>query len=196
MRFVSKYNQYSYSVFACLILLTAASLHAGSIFITGQDPDYHASPVAGSHQGPMNITRAAIRFVRDPMVNPFVGTATTGFLFVEGRMAVPEGHGAGKLGIVASGFMEGVDFEHHDATTLHAELDQLGTKYDSIVVASDFGGLLTQTELDILNARTLDIMAFGSQFLDRHEARGTGTDHRNLHVHSRSASTLTEPYLR
>ena len=36
----------------------------------------------------------------------------------------------------------------------------LGTTYDGIVVASDFGGILTQAELNILNARSSDIINF------------------------------------
>jgi hypothetical protein len=47
-----------------------------------------------------------------------------------------------------------------DATTLNAELNALGTTYGAIVVASDFGGILTQAELDILNARKNDIATF------------------------------------
>ena len=39
-------------------------------------------------------------------------------------------------------------------------MDLLGTKYNAIVVASDFGGILTQAELDILNARSSDIITF------------------------------------
>ena len=63
-------------------------------------------------------------------------------------------------GIVNSGYILNSDFEHHNATTLNAELNLLGTKYAGIVVASDFGGVLTSAELDILNARSADIIAF------------------------------------
>jgi hypothetical protein len=43
---------------------------------------------------------------------------------------------------------------------LNAALNGLGSTYAGIVVASDFGGLLTQAELDILNARSTDIIDF------------------------------------
>ena len=36
----------------------------------------------------------------------------------------------------------------------------MGTSYAGIVVASDFGGFLTQQELDILNTRSTDIINF------------------------------------
>jgi hypothetical protein len=138
---------------------------AGSIFLTGHDPDFHA--VRGPNSvGAKNINAIAIGFVRDPAFNPFV-TDISRFLFVESNIPAPRGHVIGKDGIVASGFVEcspstesECDFEHHDATTLDLQLDRLGTKYDAIVVASDFGGLLTQAELDVLNDRSSDIIEF------------------------------------
>jgi hypothetical protein len=63
-------------------------------------------------------------------------------------------------GIVASGYLAGTDFEKHDASDLNTELNLLGTKYDAVVVASDFGGVLTSAELNILNARSGDIIDF------------------------------------
>lgn len=138
---------------------------AGSIFLTGHDPDFHA--IHGPNSvGARNINAIAIGFVRDPAFNPFV-TDISRFLFVESNIPAPHGHVIGKDGIVASGFVEcspstesECDFEHHDATTLDRQLDVLGTKYDAIVVASDFGGLLTQAELDVLNDRSADIIEF------------------------------------
>ena len=136
-----------------------AAVCSGSIFLTGHDADFHA--VSGNTEGARNINRTAINFIRHPAVNPFVGVATAGFLFVESNISpAPDGHRFGKRGIKASGFDEGVDFEHHDASTLDSELDLLGTKYDAIVVASDDGGLLTEAELVILNARSEDILTF------------------------------------
>ena len=106
------------------------------------------------------INQTAIGFIRNPIVNPFVGVVTKGFLFVESRVDAPPGFRAGVAGIRKSGFKEGVDFQHHDASTLDSQLDLLGTKYDSIVVASHGGGLLSRAELDILIARSKDIIDF------------------------------------
>jgi hypothetical protein len=75
-------------------------------------------------------------------------------------IAPPSGHVNGVDGIVDSGYTLGTDFEHHDASTLSSQLDLLGTKYNGIVVASDFGGVLTSAELDILNSRSTDIINF------------------------------------
>jgi hypothetical protein len=134
-------------------------LAVGSIFLTGHDPDFHAV-LGGNAAGSIAINQTAIGFVTDPAFNTFADGGIDKFLFVESKMVAPSGHTAGVAGIVASGYALGTDFEHHDATTLDAELDLLGTKYNAIVVGSDFGGILTQAELDILNARSTDIIAF------------------------------------
>jgi hypothetical protein len=140
-------------------LSVAGTASAGAVFLTGHDPDFHAW-VGGNLAGARNINNAAIDFILDPVFNPYTSTATTDFLFVESFISPPSGHVNGVNGIVASGYALNTDFEHHDASTLNAELDLLGTKYAGIVVASDFGGVLTQAELDILNARSADIIAF------------------------------------
>jgi hypothetical protein len=146
---------------AGLLLLTAIPVsYAGSVFLTGHDPDFHAF-LGANAVGAANINRAAINFIRDPGFNTFVGIAPK-FLFVESSIAPPPGHVVGKSGIIASGYVEGVDFDHHDASTLVAALALLGVPggYSAIVVASDFGGVLTQAELDILNGNQSAIAGF------------------------------------
>lgn len=139
---------------------TSGGAYAGAIFLTGHDPDFHAS-LGGNLIGARNINTTAIDFVMDSSFNPFVATAPK-FLFVESNIAVPGGHTVGENGIVASGYTVGANYDAADATTLDAALDLLGVAggYSAIVIASDFGGILTQAELDILNSRSADIIAF------------------------------------
>lgn len=132
---------------------------AASIFLTGHDPDFH-SIRGGNTAGARNINNTALDFVMDASANTFVGNGINQFLFVESRIAPPAGHVNGVNGMIASGYTLGVDFEHHDASTLAGELALLGTKYSAIVVASDFGGVLTQAELDILNDNSSTIIDF------------------------------------
>ena len=87
----------------------------------------------------------------DPVFKPF---AALPFLFVESSIAPPGGHTLGELGIIDSGYAPGVDYIKADASTLNTALNNLGVLDGGIVVASDFGGVLTQAELDILNARS------------------------------------------
>src|SRR5215813_9398235 len=146
-------------LFVALILSLAAPGRAdtpGSVLITGHDYDAPGGTVSTATTN----NRVSIKFIMDPASNPFVQSGIKRFLFVESKIVPPAGHANGVNGIIASGFAPGIDFEHHDASTLDGELDLLGTKYSAIVVASDFGGVLTQAELDILNARAADIAAF------------------------------------
>lgn len=136
---------------------------AGSVFITGHDPDFHASNTAGTaveSLGAVHINQVGIDYILDPAFNTFKAGGVNQFLFVESNISPPAGHRKGVNGIIQSGFISGTHFEHHDATTLNAELNLLGTKYSGIVIASDFGGLLTQNELDILNSRSNDLLSF------------------------------------
>jgi hypothetical protein len=155
-------------LFALAIISSTQVVSAASIFLTGHDPDFHASNAAGTAVdsiGAVHINQVAINYILDPTFNLIADGGVSKFLFVESKIAPPgvappSGHRVGKNGIIRSGYVEGVDFEHHDATTLNTALNDLGTTYAGIVVASDFGGLLTQAELDILNARSTDIINF------------------------------------
>jgi hypothetical protein len=139
-----------------------APASAGSIFLTGHDPDFHAF-VGGNAAGAAHINQVAIGFVQDPAFNPFFAGGVHKFLFVESTISPPAGHVNGVNGIIASGYVNGVNFDLADASTLNSALNKLGTTYSAIVVASDFGGVLTQSELDILNARRNSIIGFLNQ---------------------------------
>jgi hypothetical protein len=141
-----------------LLMLVHAS--AGSIFLTGHDPDYHAYAGFDNSLGAQHINQAAINFILDPAYNPFAASGIREFLYVEGAIVPPAGHADGANGLIASGYQPGLDFETHSASTLAAQLNLLGTKYSGLVIASNFGGILTQSELDVLNARNSDIVAF------------------------------------
>jgi hypothetical protein len=149
------------ALFAAVLAFTVLSqpAQAGSIFLTGHDPDFHAL-LGGNAAGAQHINQAAINFIMDSAYNPFVAGGATKFLFVESSIAAPSGHTDGINGIISSGYANGVAFDKRDASTLNAALNQLGTTYGGIVVASDFGGILTQAELDILNSRSADIINF------------------------------------
>src|SRR5204862_4723690 len=121
---------------ACVCALTtpASAVVTGSFFLTGHDPDFHAS-AGGNTAGAIDINQKAIAFVMDPGFNPFVAGGVNKFLFVEGNIAPPLGHIDGELGILASGYTAGTSYERHGATTgLNTELNLLGTKYSAIVI--------------------------------------------------------------
>src|SRR5689334_24989142 len=133
------------AILSAVLLFTVLSANAdivGSIFLTGHDPDFHAT--AGNTTGARHINQAAINFIMDPAFNTFVAARINKFLFVEANITPPSGHLDGSDGLTASGYTLGTNFDEVDASGLNAALDKLGTSYSAIVVGSDFGGLLTQ----------------------------------------------------
>src|SRR5207253_9612005 len=134
--------------------------HAGTIFLTGHDPDFHSqSDPSENPTGAQHIIQRAVDFILDPAFNPFADSSHK-LLFVESSGPPPGGHRVGAVGMVDSGFVPGVDCVTSNASTLNADLNLLGSVYSGIVVASDFGGILTQAELNILDARSGDIIDF------------------------------------
>jgi hypothetical protein len=146
-------------LFVLLLGVLVGPALAGSLFLTGHDPDFHAVQ-GGNSAGAQRINQGAISYVMDPLFNPFVAGGVNKFLFVESDISPPSGHVLGVNGIAASGYVSGVNFDKVDASGLNGALNQLGTTYSALVVASDFGGVLTQAELDILDSRALDIISF------------------------------------
>jgi RHS repeat-associated protein len=134
-----------------------------SIFLTGHDPDFHAYYGGDNAAGAANINKRAIAFITDPAFNTFAAKGIHKFLYVTSNMSPPGGHVDGTNGLIASGYVLGTDFDRADASVLTAALGQLGIAYDALVIASDFGGILTQSELDVLNAHSADIINFLNQ---------------------------------
>jgi RHS repeat-associated protein len=122
----------------------------GSIFVTGEDPDFHGTQGPNT-AGALDIIRDGLAFVRNGNSKPF--------LWVESNIAPPSGYSPGINAIKAAGFIEGKDFVHVAAAQVPTA--NFGD-YSAIAVASDAGGLLTQAELDALNARANDIAQYVS----------------------------------
>jgi hypothetical protein len=136
---------------------------AGSIFLTGHDPDFDAS-LGSNALGAQRINQAATNFIMDPAFNTFVASGNRHSLFVEcDTRAVPAGHVDGVPGVIdsAAGFPAGTTFETYGAADgLARPSTQLGTKFNAIVIGSDSGGMLTLAELDLLNADSAGIISF------------------------------------
>jgi len=131
-------------------LVWAGATQAGPVFLTGHDPDFHAQGSPGAQ----NLMRTMLNFVTS---GTYAG-GTTKFLFVESEISPPPGHLIGENGLNAIGLVEGVNYDEVDAAGLAALPNFSG--YSAIVVASDFGGLLTDAEIRELVARKGAIGAF------------------------------------
>ena len=138
-------------VLTCFALAAQPS-HAGAVFLTGHDPDFHAQ---GSLTA-QNLLNAGLNFVTSGTYNQLMPAKK--FLWVESSLAATGGHLIGKDGLtVGLGLVEGTQFDQVDGAGFAAVDLSL---YSAIAVASSFGGMLTSAELTALNARAGDIKTF------------------------------------
>lgn len=137
---------------ALAVFTLATSAVAGPIFVTGHDPDFHAQDDAGAQ----NLLRKTLGFVRSN--SAFPGKP---MLWVESRIPIWSGHRRGRDGLAAIGLIEGSDYVWMDASQLRGlNWSALLDNYSVVAAASDFGGMFSQDELDVLNAHKADLATF------------------------------------
>jgi hypothetical protein len=135
---------------ATALLLGSGVAQAGPVFLTGHDPDFHAQSQASG----VAEETVALNFV----TGGTYASGTSKFLWVESNDSVPSGHLFGMNSLTgALGLTQGVNFDHVDAAGL-ASVDF--SDYSAIVVASSFGGMTTDAEIQALVARKADIAKF------------------------------------
>src|SRR5712692_2293308 len=155
MRFFRSISLVCVAVFTAVgALLVAAPAHAatpGGIFLTGHDPDFHAQ-FGPNAVGSINILQKAVAFTTSGKSNPRM-------LLVTDLHDPGAGFSDPRLGLTAAGFTYAVADDGSSGSALDLHTVNYAN-YDVIVVASDFGGWLRQSELDILNARSLDMIGY------------------------------------
>jgi hypothetical protein len=129
---------------------------AGGIFITGHDPDYHATGGPDT-TGAINLIRRAVEYVTNDALNPSI-------LLVTDIENPGVGYLDSRLGMAAAAAGQGWTITVADYGSVAAGILNLNTVdfalYDVVVVASSHGGWLRQRELDILNGRSAAIITY------------------------------------
>jgi len=146
-------NLFNLTVAALLLaagIVAAPTANAGPVLLTGHDPDYHAQ---GQQSGKDQLN-IFLNYVTGGSYN----SGTTKFLFVESNLTPPAGFLTGELGLNAIGLAAGTHYDAVDAAGLAALSGFAG--YSAIVVASSFGGMLTDAEIQGLVARSGEIASF------------------------------------
>jgi hypothetical protein len=136
------------------VAATAAPAWAGSVFITGHDPFWHAG-FGGNAVGARNLAHTAISYARNGSALPF--------LFVESISApVPGGNYHEAAFLTSALGYSASEYVVMDATALSAlgNFRAALNSYSAIVVASDHGGMLTAAELNFLNGHSADIIDY------------------------------------
>ncbi len=120
------------------------------MFLTGHDPDYHA--FAGSNTlGAQTIIQSAINYASGGTLNSIL--LITDLRNPNGDQSDP------RSGMNAAGYTGMYDVADYGSGTAGVlDLNTVNfSNYSVIVVASDYGGWLRQDELNILNARRVDL---------------------------------------
>ena len=143
----------------------------GGIYITGHDPDYHGY-LGLNKTGAQDILQRAVGWVTFGKTSPKM-LLVTDLNNPGGDQSDP------RLGLTAAGFTYDVADDGSSGQVLDVHKVDF-TKYGVIVVASDYGGWLRQSELDLLNGRSTDLIAFvnaggGLVALAECGCRGNGT---------------------
>lgn len=135
---------------AAAAMLTLGAASAGPIFLTGHDPDFHADDSSGAQV----LLKTAINYVTG-------NTAFTPghkFLYVQSYISPPGGFRDGNVALNALGLVSGTNYDQVDAAGLAAMSSFAG--YTAIVVASDFGAMLTDAEIRQLTTMAPEIASF------------------------------------
>ena len=135
---------------AVAALLSAGTASAGPVFLTGHDPDFHALDSPGA----ATLLTTALNFV----TGNTTFAAGHKFLYVQSNVAPPGGFRDGNLTLAHIGLVQGTNYDQVDATGL-AALSNFSA-YSAIVVASDFGAMLRDAEIQQLTAMAPQIATF------------------------------------
>lgn len=157
---------------AAVIGAWSASASAGAIFITGHDPDFHAQTSA--EPGAQNLLRIGLNYARNGNGTVTSNPAALPILWIESDPAedggIPTGHRFGLNGLRNIGYRAiGEASPAPEGRYVFRDADELTeafwatvtpANFSAIGVASTFGGILRQAELDNLNAHAANIAAF------------------------------------
>ncbi|MES2570680.1 MAG: Ig-like domain-containing protein, partial [Verrucomicrobiota bacterium] len=154
LRVTATDSEFTVSQDATINVGTASITGPGGVFVTGHDPDFHAVAIGENMLGAQHLLQRSIAYVSFDRVNPRI-------LLVTGVTSPGAGFSDPRRGMVGSGF---IDFDVADFGSGSSGILDLHTvnwsNYDVIVVASDYGGWLTQAELDVLNQRADTLLDF------------------------------------
>ena len=150
--------------------IAALTASAGSVFVTGHDPIWHANQ-GGNTVGATNLAQTGIDYARNGSALPF--------LYIESKTTpVPPGN-VRTESFLTSVLGYGGQYVVMDAADLSglADFRTALDSYSAIVVASDHGGMLGAAELAFLNGRVADIISFlnaGGGLYAEAESNATG----------------------
>lgn len=143
------------ALLAASLSVAALSASAGSVFVTGHDPIWHAGNGGNNAPGATNLARIGIDYARNGNTLPF--------LYVESKTTpIPAGNTRTASFLNTALGYSLASYEVVDSADLGAVANFASflSGYSAIVVASDHGGMLGASELSFLNSHVSDIISF------------------------------------
>jgi hypothetical protein len=134
--------------------LLVAPSHAGNIFLSGHDPDFHAAQGPNAI-GAQDITSDALSFARSGNTAPIL------LLETDTRNNSLGDHADSEAGLIASGYSAGSTSGKHYVkvnATAFASINLM--QFSALFIPSDHGGTLTGSDLKALDARQSDIASY------------------------------------
>lgn len=134
-------------------LMAVNASDAGSVFVSGHDPDFHA--ISGNTTGAQHIIQRSLDCARN-------GNSAA-ILFLQGNtdnISLGD-HLNSETGLNNSGYSAGSTPGNHYVKVNAAAFATVNLAlFSAIFVPSDHGGTLTNADLLALNARSADILAY------------------------------------
>jgi hypothetical protein len=140
-------------IFALGLAATGETV-AGNVFLSGHDPDFHASQGLNA-AGAQDIIKSGLNFARNGSNAPILLLETDTSNLILGD------HADSELGLIASGYTAGTTPGNHYvkvSATQFATTDL--SAFSALFIPSDHGGTLTGADLQALNARVSAISAY------------------------------------
>jgi hypothetical protein len=135
-------------------LCLAAPAFGGSIFVTGHDPDFHAT-IGPNATGAQHIIQFGLDFARNGNTDPIL------YLQSNTDNNALGDHTDSEQGLIASGYTAGTTSGNHYVKVNFTQfLTADFSLYSAIFVPSDHGGSLTGDDLQALNSRSADILTY------------------------------------
>ena len=142
------------SVALGVLLGLCQSLFAGNVFITGHDPDFHASQ-GGNAPGAQNIIIRALNFTRAGYTAPILYVQSN-----TNNTALGD-HTDSEQGLIASGYTAGNTPGNHYVKVNATQFATTNlSAFSALFIPSDHGGSLAGDDLAAVNLRAADIQSY------------------------------------
>jgi hypothetical protein len=137
-----------------VVLVVSPVATAGNVFVSGHDPDFHATGGPNT-LGAQHIIQDSLNFARDADTRPI--------LLLESNLSnlLLGDHLDSELGLIASGYTAGTTAGNHYVKVNASQFATTNLSlYSAIFVPSDHCGTLTGNDLEALDNRTSDILNY------------------------------------